>query len=556
VAKNILTIKYDREKLIDKYRNMVYQDDAYKTTLLFNRLRENDISNIGSGDQTRFFLYQVVVYGRLGAHAMEADLLLKVLTDEKFAGFDAIGVLNRLSTYFGFLLGVDVYDYYLNFLKDRFSDEQRLLDIRQKPLEKKLSSELHFVDDEDYAYTCVLDKLSKGDYHGAMTEIGGNKQESCKDYKVKNLEIAMLLSLRMNDEAKKQLEELESISCDEVEFFANYYQLAKVDKTLSRKVINLIENSGKLNSFYELSVMLASLYVSENEFLKAVAILKGIKGIKRNCLEVLTILAECYQALGKRSELVQVLRQISVIYPYEIWARYFLIKDAEGETFELSNNVGGFLKAQKKDLKKYLAKKLRLSKNFDELSQEEVVFLFKASEEAGDHSLTKQMLERIYNSKHIGVLFDGLISIQTGPITMQLILQVLIENKYAGEFYVLKDCLLQKHQLAFPVLFKENSLDDDIEKKKYLLSCYAQTYSLLFFMGFDVVGLDSKLDEILTKLYSIKLLDDSYLFRAECVVYILCNFLHNENEYIENSFKYLKKEDKENLLEMLKKLNN
>ena len=51
-----------------------------------------------------------------------------------------------------------------------------------------------------------------------------------------------------------------------------------------------------------------------------------------------------------------------------------------------------------------------------------------------------------------------------------------------------------------------------------------------------------------------ELLKDTLLYRAECVVFLLANALHFKNEYIDQTFKKMKRKEKDELLEILKNM--
>ena len=577
MAKNVMSFKLENSRLVDKYKDIVYKDDAFESTILFNRIMDgwqvdksvfDPIIPVGGDDQTIdkikgqldkcleglyseekafLILRQVTVYGRLNAHGMEIDNLLKVLTYENFCGFDSIAVLNRLTTFFGFMMGIDVFDYYLNFFKIRFPNDKRLKNIG-KPIENKQTKNIHFVDSGIDSYNAVLSKMVQGDYKGAIGEIGETAGITEKDFKVKNLEVAMLLSMGAKLEASKILDELDNAGCRDVEFFANLYQLSKLNQSVAKKAIKMIEIDEKLKTSYDLKVILASLYVIEKEYKKAILVLSKITGVKKDGREVLKLLAECYYCVGEKEKLNAVLRRVVALYPYDIWARFYLVY----EDFNLEKNINKFEPEVVVILKKYIKDRTSGKDAFNNLDRRDAIFIFKALEEVRESILSKEVIEKIYNSKHREILFDALISVQTDLVTSQIILQVLIEQDYRAEFYALKDCELTKFNLKLP----ESLLKCDIEKDKndFLISCYAQTYSLMFYLGFDLFDIEGKLNEIIEILKTKELLKDTLLYRAECVVFLLANALHFKNEYIDQTFKKMKRKEKDELLEILKNM--
>ena len=573
MAKNLMPFKINRKKLIEQYARMVYKDDAYETTLLFNRIMNDAnktavVEPVVSGDNldtiqeklasglvslimnedTAIRLRQVTVYGRLNAHGMEIDHLIKVLTDEKFCGYDAVAVLNRLATFFGFLMGIDVYDYYLEFLKNRFPNDERLRSV-EKPLEKSLSKSLHFVDDEERSFKVALSKMASGDYHGAMAEIDTVSKISEKDFKMKNLEVAMLLSMGVEKPAREILQELEDAGCRDAEFYANLYQLSKINKEYISKTILMLEKEPGLKGSFELMVILASLYVMQGEHIKAVLKLNEVKGIKKDSREVLKLLAECYYVLKDDLKLVQVLKRIATLYPNDTWARFYLVN----EDFDLRSNTNKFNARAVAQLKDYLLKRTKKDDAFENMDREEAFFLFRLLEDIKESRLAKDMMERIYHSKHRDILFDALISVHSDSVTLQLIFQVLIENLFEQEFFVLKDGKLEKYKFNIPTSLK---VHEDKEKTKFLLTCYAQTYALVFYLGFDLAGVEQKLERCIDWLMEQDLLNNEFLFRDECVVYVLSNALFFNNEYIERTFKNLKKTEKQKLVEILESMKN
>lgn len=571
MAKNLIPFKLNRKKLIERYAEIVYKDDAYESTLIFNRIMEEmNASNGSSGkislegktikeqlseclnqynnsENTAIILRQVTVYGRLNAHGMEIDNLLKVMTDENFYGVDSVALLNRLVTFFGFLMGVDVYDYYLEFLRNRFPSDERLK-IVQKPLEEKISKGLHFVDDGDRAFNIALSKMATGDYNGAMHEIDEKSKLTEKDFRIKNLEAAMLLSMGAEKPATQILNELEVAGCRDAEFYANLYQLSKINRDYVAKAVNMLKVEPKLSESYELLVILASLYAMKDEYIKAVSLLKQVKGIRKDGREVLKLLAECYYVLNEKEKLVGVLRRIVTLYPNDIWARFYLLDD----NFDLVSNINRFQPEARKQLKTYLKNKTKSEDAFNKMDRAEAFFLFKALEEIKEPLLSKQTILKIYNSRHRNILFDALISVHTDSVTLQLIFQILIENRFSEEFYALKDCELKKYKLNLPPPLIEAG--EDKEKYKFLLTCYAQTYALVFYLGFDVNGVEEKLTKPLEWLVKNNLLEDKYLYRDECVVYLLSNALFFNNEYIERTFTNLKKTEKQQILAVLENI--
>lgn len=572
MAKRVLPFKLNKEKLLEKYASLVYKDDAFESTLLFNRIMEDKRANnsfepvqlseslktlegkigefvlkLNDNEKSAITLRQVTVYGRLNAHGMEIDNLLKVLTNEDFRGFDAVAVLNRLVTFFGFLIGVDVYDYYLNMLKNRFPNDERLKSI-QKPLEDKLPKGIHFVDDGNHAFNAALSRIVQGDYNGAMEKIDSKSRLCEKDFRVKNLEVAMLLSMGAEQQAVKLLEELESAGCRDAEFYANLYQLSKINSSYIDKTINMLEIEPKLSSSYDLMVILASLYVMKNEYEKAVNLLINITGIKKDGREVLKLLSECYYALQEKEKLEKILKRVVTLYPNDIWARWCLLN----EGFDLISNINTFQNDACDELKKYLLDKTRDEDAFNSMDRPEAYFLFKSLEEIRETLLSKQIIEKIYHSKHKDILFDALISVHSDSVTLQLIFQVLVEQKFDNPFFTLKDCELRKYHINLPRQFKIEQ--NDVDKSKFLLTCYAQTLALIFYLGFDLTGAEEKLEKPIEWLFSQDLLNDELLFRDECVVYLLSNALYLNNEYIERTFKKLKKAERQKIVSILEKI--
>lgn len=575
MAKNIMPFNLDVKKLIEKYKKIVYADDAFESTLLFNRIMDiwqaeetvfepfnatkdeiNSVKNqlkkclamLNSEEQAFLMLRQVTVYGRINAHGMEIDNLLKVLACDDFGAYDKVAVLNRLTTFFGFMMGIDVYDHYLKLLRDRFPDDERLK-FMEKPSEKIANRGIHFVDDmKDGTFNAVLSKMVQGDYDGALNEISNSEKIQEKDFKVKNLEVAMLLSMGAVDKARKILDELDKAGCRDVEFYANFYQLAKQNPEVIENTIKLIEIDVKLKTSYDLKVILASLYCMSGKYQEAAKVLTKIKGVKKDGREALKLLAECYYSLQDEEKLIGILRKIIALFPYDIWARYYLINNK----FDLKANINKFQPDAINELKKFVLEKTKTMDSFNEIDRRDAIFIFKALEEIRESAFSKEIIEKIYFSQHKQMLFDALLSVQTDLVTAELIFQVLIEEGYEDEFYALKDCQLRKFKLELPQSLMDEGTDKD--KLRFLISCYAQTYSLMFYLGFELDNINVELDSVIARLKDKDLLKDELLFRAECVVFLLSNALHFENEYIDETFRKLKKTEKKKLLEILNEI--
>ena len=92
MAEKIIPITYDIKKLVSDHKKAVVKGDFYQACLLHNRLK---IFNIGSVNAL-----QSSVYMALNSAFYETEYLLKMVSDEKFNGFNPAIIYERIALFF------------------------------------------------------------------------------------------------------------------------------------------------------------------------------------------------------------------------------------------------------------------------------------------------------------------------------------------------------------------------------------------------------------------------------------------------------------------------
>lgn len=565
MAGSVDIIKFDEKRLINQYKRQLANNDLYDAMNTYNRLRDLFLVEESKNKGGQIFklekslreynlsdlnLSKTYIYSVIENKCYEIDCLLKILSDDTFFKYNPFAVINKISLFFSMYYEQDAYNYYLNLLKNRGGPFANLDEYDEKN-EIPNSKGIHFVDDNGfYIMSEAVKEMSFGRIDNAI-KIAGEVEEEDKNYVHTQNFLASMYILKMDyDKAKEVLFCMIDKNISDEETIKIISGLPNLTEDEMNKLILTIEqiNDGKIE---ELTNLEASLLLKIGDTERSLRKLEKITGVEKYSDNYLKMIIKAYALSGDKENLKKYLKIFCTLFPNMPIARLATIKLENGEDFDcLEYLITTPTKSIKKEIRTYLLKILKKHKSFDSVTAEESIFFFKLAESIRDYHILKRIINKIYNSKNYGLLEDLAVSIFTQPESSQLIFQVVIENRHKADWTFLHFSFLRKQELRYPQIF---SCVDNKEKDKlnYLLSCYAQAYSLCVFMNIDVKDIDKKVNPILEKLYSIDLLESDELMQSENIVYILSTCASGGDKEIENSFFDIKDELKKKLLNLI-----
>lgn len=566
MAGKIETIKYDKSKLLSQYKQHLSNKSFYIAMNVFNRLKGFDLKSRADNKNNNYYaiekvledynftelvLGQTYIYSLLGNTFYEIDCLLRVVADESFFKYNAKAVANKIALFFTMYYEQDTIDYYLNLLKNRGGAFESL-DLENKSYLNLPDNGLHFVDDDgNYKMGEAINEMALGKVNDAIEIINSVKVDD-KDYVHSQNFLASIYMLKGdNKTAKKILFDLVDSNIADEETVKVLGSLHSLNDNEIKRVVELTQKLKNEDNINDLSILQASLLLKIGESLNAIEELKSVKPPAIFDENYLKIIIKAYAMTKDIENLKQQLKTYCTLFPNMPLVRFALTKLENGEEFELIDYLSMIPNSKiSKEIRTYLIKFLRNNNNFDMLECEEVVFLLKLAESIRDYEILKRIITKTYNSKNYGVLEDLSVSIFTTPEAIQLIIQVLIEERHKKDWLFLNGAYLKKQTLLYPEFFNSRRVEDK-DKLEYLLSCYAQTFSLLLFMNKDVSNIHELLNGKIEEIYNLEFDMQSDLSISENLVYVFSLFASLSDEDVEKTFYYIEDETKNKLKKLI-----
>lgn len=547
MAGEIITIRHDVDSLKEKYHNAIKNENIYDAMLMYNRLREYEFSDVN--------LRQAVLYSMLNSYDTEIRYLLKVVSDLSFVNYNPVSVLMRLGVYFNIYGDMDTFDFYKELLLLKHPGDINLLNVHS-PTGQKYQRRIHLVEEESkFIYGDAMDLMGQGDPQEAINKLSSIPKGDPMYTKAQSLASVIYLSTGEVDKSKEIIMQLiEEENCN-AEIINNVYRFTGFTTEEREKLILNLDNIKNSSNAYEVSMLKAELLMEEGKYQLAIDELKTIKSYLRFTEPCLKQLAIGYLNVEDFENLYEVLKQIYTIYPDNIGARYLALQIENGEKSLNYRYIFGALdRSMRKDLIKVLKSELGENKSLSSLSVEQVEFLFNIAKEVNDYCLMKKITRRIFHSKYSFLIQEALLDPSIANENQQLIFQVLVEEQSAKPWTFLVFGRIETIELDIPTLFKSNIILDK-EKFAYLLTVFAQTYSLLYYIGEDIYTIGAEMNDLLSNIYTTPLDNEFTILRnAHYLVYMLVKYMCPEENLFEHTFNDITQEEKNTLNTLLEKL--
>ena len=551
MAEKLLTISYDISDLMAKYNTAIKDENVYEAMLVYNRLREFNIPEIN--------LRQASVYAKLQSYASETNYLLKCIDDIGFYAYNPQAVLVRISAFFNVYCMVDVFDFYKAILQARHPDDERL-SLLPNPNTKRIQKDIHFVEDEGkFLYVDAMNFMTNGEPEKAIDAIDKIDKKDAMYVKAQNFKSA-IYATRGDIEKSKEItfDLLDEKGCN-VEVIENLYKVTGLNEEERQKVLALLDGLENDNS-YEVAMAKALLFMDERNYVAALKALSSITGYAQYIEACLKQKCVCCLILKNKEQLLKHLKMLYTIYPSNIGARCLYL-NIENDDFSLDVRwiYGIFDKPMIKTIKQIVKQELATVKSINNFSLEQAEFMFNVVCECGDYIMVKKATSTLLKSKYKFLIQDALLDVTTKSTIRQLMFQSIVENLSQDEWTFLVNGRIDTFRVCLPEMFLSKNVQD-IEKFEYLLTVYAQIYSLLFYADVDVEEFDKTVGNLFELLYNLPIDKDYPLItNAHYLVFMLLHYLLPDDDLFEHAFKDLTSEQKDELVKIMdtltKKLN-
>ena len=549
MAEKVLTIKYDENDLKEKYYTAIKKENVYEAQLIYNRLRPLNNSEIN--------LRQAIIYSMLNSHCREIDYLLKVVADLGFVNYSPVSILMRLSVFFNVYEMIDSFDFYKELLLLKHPNDINLVKAKN-PNQSKYTRRIHLVEEESkFIYGDAINLMSAGEPKQALDKLFTIQKNDPMYTRAQNLASVIYLSTGEVEKSKELILKLiEDKACD-AEIINNVYRFSGFSKEEKEKLLDGLEDLKSESNEYEVSMLKASLLLEDNNYEQALKETQTIKNYLQYSEPLLKQKAICYLRLNNKEALYDTLKMLYTIYPTNIGARYLAIQLENGaEDINYKYLFNHFDRSMKKDLIKLLKTELSGHNDFNELSLEQVEFLFNIVKEVKDYVLMKKTTKVILKSKYSFLIQEALMSTEVSNENQQLIFQVLVEEQSKEFWSMLVFGRIETMQIDIPQFFK-TAIVEDREKFDYLLTAYAQTYSLLYYVGVDIDSIAVDMNDILVNLYEAPLENKEFqiLTNIHYLVYMLIQHMYPQENLFEHTFMDITDAQKQEINSLLNILN-
>lgn len=540
MGSEVICFKQNKEKNFIEFYRALNNDEIEKASRLFWRLKDNVDPEI--------YLMQAAVFSKANYFDFEINCILKYLTIKDAKLFNPVNVLSKLHFYFNNFCQINTFDFYKDFITKKLNGNVNFDNVNDKMEKEEDSSGLTLVGDESKVkFYNGMDLFMQSRFDEA-TKVLDEIDEKEEFYeKSVTLKLMAYLSTKKYKEAEKFLLKEIKRNPQEVSSYSWLYRILLIDETLSIDECDEILKIEDVLNNYDLVMIKSHVAMVKKDFAQAKKELKKLKSAVVYSEDYLYNLAKCYYYLGDEKNYIKTIKEILTICPFNPIIRFILIMHELGEDV--------FEECSQEKLSKKLTNKFRnyinktiLSPDFkDNTTIEDIMFLIHLSFLTTDFELVKKVCERAMESGFVDVVLDFLTFVDISYGHRQLIFQAVLETLYKKPFFILLKGLLKEVQIAYPDFLLNLQKLKDNSKAKYLISIYAQTYSMLLFIGSDLKDFKSFMSKPLEYIYNLPYdsKEDDFIRDSEKIVYMFSIMYEKGNEQIEESFKHLSEKEKQ-----------
>lgn len=544
----IIEFKYDYDKIYEDFKKNAKGENMQLACSLFALLDKSV--------HPESYLLMAGLYSKINDIASEVDNLLKFLTTEKIIPFNPASLLYKLNLYFYVYNGLDRFDFYRDICVAKLGGMFSKEDL-PSPNEPIVSDGLKLLDDNDkLRFFTAMDLVVKGKENDAEELL--NQMEGSGEFyqRGKNLKAMVELSKGNVKDAENTLMNLIKEGCVSKEIYASLYRTFAFDKDLSPDLLRTIGEINSGDNNYDLVMLKVFAAIKQNNYDLALNELKKVDFIFNCTTTYMENLALCYYKTGDMINLKNTLKKYLTIYPKEAKLKYILSKLETGEDVVEEFLVRHLKSGAKTKLKKHIKAILNNTEYFKSLTKLDAIYLFNLSLLTNSFEFIKKCTKIILKTEFKEVVLDALISVETDHVCRQIVYQSILEECYEDSFSTLVNGYLIKAKVGYPKLFKISSENINKDKLDYLKCIYSQCYSLLFFAGSDTSNLCRAIEPIINHIFYLKenSKEDEFIRDSDRVVYMLASYYDSQNKQIEESFKVLSSEQKQEIKNFLQQL--
>lgn len=535
--KKILCFKQDNERRFAEFYDALNKSDVLKASSLFWRIKDNV--------EPEIYLMQAAVYSKINNIEAEINCILKYLTFNDGKKFNPVAVLQKLHFYFFNFQGVNTLPFYQDLIFKKIGEEVKI-DNTNEPQEENFVGLKLVGDNSKEKFFEGMELFLRGKYDGAVDAFGSIKKEEEYYNRGVVLKAMAYISQKKYSEAVSYLVEEIKKDADNYEYYSLLYKVVSSCDNLSAEECDQVLSIRDVSGNYDLVMAKGYAAIFKGDFSAAIVELKKLDGQLTFSEDYLKTLARCYYHELDYENFEKTLKKQLSICPGDALVRYTLLKKNENEDVFAECFESVVAKRNKIKFKKYV-NKLIADKEFAlNATVEENLFLLKLSFLTEDFEVVKKACEASIKNGFISVVLDMLIDVTLSYGNRQLVFQAVLEEKYSKNFYILLNGLLKEIKVDYPEVLLKPTANEKKSKLRYLTSIYAQSYSMLLFIGADLNGFKEFSSKVLEYMFDLpyESSEDEFIRDSEKMVYMFSIKYCEGNEQIEESFKFISEEEK------------
>jgi len=511
----------NQEELKEEFIKEINNDNFYKAIINYNRL------NYIYPD---CYLYLANFYSKIGDMVKEINSLLKLVTIKDFNRYNGRSLLHRLNLFFYAYNGFDVFDYYKDLLKDRFSFDEEFAS-QKNPYKEDKKPQLKLVKfDSSSLYEKAKNHILENDAKKAYEVLNEIKPED-KDYK-------------------------------KAQFFKFMIEASEDKSLLSKNALNSVtkDMQEELNKKEETKltfneIMLKSLMLFEKgNYIKAKELLEKVNTLDVFGAKYLKRLILLYSKLNDTKKLEETLKMYICLYPKDALMRVALIKFYNGEEVDFESFMDDKISKQDYEYCSSLVlENIINAESINNKTKEEANFIFYLALRLKDPNILRAAALSFLQTNKFEVVQDSLFEVDVDHVARQILFQSVVEIGQETPLFLLVEGKIKELKITYPKIFLAANTEEDNSKKErlfFLRAVYSQLVSILTFCEIPLDNFYEKQDKIFEHLFNIDLEKSEILNSATNIVCALALIFSNYNKDILRSFKYIKKEEKQKVLDL------